>query len=46
MYSKQNFVSFGCKPTRASEGDVIQAIFALTRVLSTTNITKDKIEFG
>ena len=41
MYSKQNFVSFGVSPTRASEGDAIQAMFALTRVLSDTKITKE-----
>ena len=41
MYSKQNFVSFGVSPTRASEGDAIQAMFALTRVLSDTKLTKD-----
>ena len=40
MLSKQNFVSFGVSPTRASEGDVIQAIYALTRVLSDTKLTK------
>jgi len=42
MYSKQNFVSFGASPTRASEGDAVQAMFALTRVLSDTNITNSK----
>ena len=41
MYSKQNFVSFGASPTRMSEGDAIQSMFALTRVLSDTRITKD-----
>ena len=41
MFSKQNFVSFGASPTRASEGDAIQAMFALTRVLSDTKVTKD-----
>ena len=41
MTSKQNFVSFGASPTRASEGDAVQAMFALTRVLSDTHITKD-----
>jgi hypothetical protein len=41
MTSKQNFVSFGVSPTRASEGDAVQAMFALTRVLSDTKITKD-----
>ena len=43
MTSKQNFVSFGASPTRASEGDAIQAMFALTRVLSDTQskLTKD-----
>lgn len=45
MYSKQNFVTFGCSPSRASEGDVAQAVFALTRVLSDTKLTQD-IKFG
>ena len=41
MLSKQNFVSFGVTPTRASEGDVIQSIYAITRVLSDTKLTKE-----
>ena len=41
MRSKQNYVSFGVSPTRASEGDAVQAMFALTRVLSDTKITKE-----
>lgn len=40
MKSKENFISFGCKPTKSPGDDVYQSIYALTKVLSTTNITK------
>lgn len=42
MNSKQNFMDFGCGPLRASEGDVIQSIFALTRILSDVKVTPSK----
>lgn len=41
MQSKQNFVTFGGKPSKVSEGDVIQSIYAFTRVLSDTKLTQD-----
>lgn len=40
LNSKQNFMDFGCKPLRSSTADVIQSIYALTKVLSNTTITK------
>lgn len=43
--SKQNFIDFGCKPLRESTGDVIQSIYALTKVLSDTKLIKN-IQFG
>lgn len=45
MSSKQNFIDFGCKPLRESTADVIQSIYALTKVLSDTKLTTT-IEFG
>lgn len=42
MNSKQNFMDFGCKPLRSSTADVIQSIYALTKVLRDTNITSSK----
>lgn len=39
LNSKQNFIDFGCGPLRASEGDVIQSVYALTKVLSDVKIT-------
>ena len=39
MHSKANFIDFGCKPSRTSEGDVIQSMYAMTKVLSDTKIT-------
>lgn len=39
MNSKQNYITFGGAPLREPGSDVYQSIFALTRVLSTTNIT-------
>lgn len=41
MHSKANLINFGCKPLRESEGDVIQSIYALTKVLSDTKLTKN-----
>lgn len=41
MNSKQNFVTFGGKPSKASEGDAIQSIYAFTKVLSDTKLTKN-----
>jgi hypothetical protein len=41
MNSKQNFITFGGKPSKASEGDAIQSIYAFTKVLRDTNLTKN-----
>lgn len=40
MNSKQNFITFGGSPLREPGADSMQAIYALTKVLSTTAITK------
>jgi len=45
MNSKENFINFGCNPLRKSEGDVIQSIYALTKILSDTRVTQN-IEFS
>lgn len=42
--SKQNFINFGCAPVRMSTGDAITSLYALTKVLSDVNLTKN-IEF-
>lgn len=41
MNSKQNYVDFGCKPSKVSEGDVVQSIYSFTRVLNGTTLTKN-----
>lgn len=41
MNSKQNYVDFGGKPSKVSEGDVIQSIYAFTKVLDGTQLTKN-----
>ena len=41
MNSKQNFITFGGKPSKASEGDAVQSIYAFTKVLSDTKLTKN-----
>ena len=41
MNSKQNFITFGGKPSKASEGDVIQSIYSFTKVLSDTTLTQN-----
>ena len=47
MTSKENYVTFGSSPLRTPGSDSIQSLFALTRVLSTTNITdSSKIEYA
>ena len=47
MKSKQNFVTFGCKPLKSPGADSIQAMYALTKVLSDTTITpSDKIMYN
>ena len=47
LNSKQNFMDFGCKPLRSSTADVIQSIYALTKVLNGTKITKsDTIQYA
>lgn len=45
MKSKQNFITFGGKPSKASEGDAIQSIYAFTKVLSDTKLTQN-IQFN
>jgi hypothetical protein len=46
MNSKENFLTFGGKPSREPGSDSIQAMFALTRILSTVNVTpSDKITY-
>lgn len=46
MNSKQNYITFGCQPLRDFGSDSYQAIYALTKVLSNTNITpSENIEF-
>ena len=45
MNSKQNFVTFGGKPSKASEGDAVQSIYAFTKVLSDTKLTAN-IQFS
>ena len=46
MNSKQNFITFGCAPLREPGSDSYQAIYALTKILSTVNVTpSDKIEY-
>lgn len=42
--AKQNFINFGCSPVRMSTGDAINSLYALTKVLNNTNLTKN-IEF-
>ena len=42
MNNKQNFITFGCKPLREPGSDSLQSIYALTKVLSTTKITKSE----
>lgn len=47
MNSKQNFITFGGSPLREPGADSMQALYALTKVLSTTNITKSSsIEYA
>ena len=41
MKSKQNFITFGGKPSKASTGDAIQSIYAFTKVLSDTKLTQN-----
>ena len=41
MNSKQNFITFGGKPSKASEGDAVQSIYAFTKVLSDTKLTQN-----
>ena len=46
MDSKQNLVTYGCKPLREPGSDSIQAMYALTKILSDTKVTDTKsIEF-
>ena len=39
MYSKENFIGFGASLTKEPGADVIQACYALTKVLSDTKLT-------
>lgn len=39
MNSKQNFITFGCQPSRTPGSDCIQSFYCLTKVLSDTKIT-------
>ena len=41
MNSKQNFITFGGKPSKASEGDAIQSIYVFTKVLNDTKLTEN-----
>ena len=45
MHSKANFIDFGCKPSRTSTGDVIQSMYAMTKILSDTKVTSN-IQFS
>ena len=42
MNSKENFITFGCAPLREPGSDVLQSIYAITKVLSTTKITPEE----
>ena len=41
MNSIGNFINFGGKPSKVPGDDTVQALYALTKVLSTTKLTKD-----
>ena len=41
MNSKENFITFGCGPLREPGSDVIQSMYALTKVLSTTTLPEE-----
>lgn len=43
--SKANYLDFGCKPSKSSTADVIQSLYALTKVLSDTKLTTN-IEYA
>lgn len=42
MNSKENYITFGCAPLREPGSDVLQSIYALTKILSTTSVTDSK----
>jgi hypothetical protein len=42
MNSKENFINFGCTSLRTTGSDVIQSLYALTKVLSSSTLTPDK----
>lgn len=45
--SKANFVTFGCAPLKVPGDDSVQAMYALTKILSTVNVTpSDKITYA
>ena len=47
MNSKANFITFGCAPLREPGSDTYHALYALTKVLSDTKITKsENIEYS
>ena len=39
MNSKANFINFSCKPSKTPGDDVYQAIYSLTKVLSSTKLS-------
>ena len=46
MNSKQNFITFGCGALKEPGSDSIQSMYALTKILSTTNVTaSNKIQY-
>ena len=46
QYSKANFISFGCNPLKKPGDDSIQAMYALTKILSSVKVTPtDSIQY-
>ena len=41
MNSKQNFITFGADPSRDICSDIVQSVFAITKVLSTQKLTEN-----
>jgi hypothetical protein len=47
MNSKQNFITFGCQPSRTPGSDCVHSFYCLTKVLSDTKITPtDSISYS
>lgn len=42
MNSKQNFIDFGCTPLKDTGSDVIQSLYALTKILNDSKLTKSE----